>query len=723
MQDHDSHKKNISNLLLAADTSSKENPLQTAVHFLKIVRKRWMILSASFALIVAVFFVKHFTAKEKFYASAELIAISDQFTSSDVLNHPLLKLGPELIVSDEVIEAAAARVSLKEADGITKVKSEDEVEFLLKNFAVSATRSKPHVIHITFYDQDEDQAKDCLNAIIVSYQEYAQKSMEEWKQKKIKLQQERIKFYEESDKEVAFGSKLIEQAEAMSNSLNSIKGEFDSENPLHREQLSHSLQEQIYGMHPDLGNKETRSEKIADGTSPTTPIEESQKIDNKSGSNQNSPELNPGKKDQDPLNQKLVDGSSGKPVPAVEPETVPGESPLPNKSPNLVSGHSINKTTTKMDGFEKELAQLQLLLYQSRILNQLRSTVVRIEQKARSRQNLASELEIPIHVKVNKKTKSQVLGESQSAKRMILVVCFLATGLGIGLIFVMDQFDDHFRSPVEAEKILVKPVLGIIPAMENSGNENQTSYQRKESFFVTKVFMENHGIGKGITGITSGSRLENSSEISYDLAKIYAQSGEKTLLIDANFRDGKLTDTLNHTLGIGLSDLLQQPEASEEAIKRLVCSTDEDNLFFISQGTKSSTPLLLFDQKRLQTILNWAKENYDLVILDLPSATEFNDSKVIGRYCKRVLFVISPELTTRLATRRAMVAMESFGCHIAGTIFIDRGKSQVWDSAETPDSPLFNINQILVSSIGNQNDQPDHESDSNDDTSKTIRVA
>ena len=235
--------------------------------------------------------------------------------------------------------------------------------------------------------------------------------------------------------------------------------------------------------------------------------------------------------------------------------------------------------------------------------------------------------------------------------------------------------------------------------------------------------MENYGIGTGITGITSGSRTENSSEISYDLARIYAQSGVKTLLIDANFRDGKLTENLNHTLGIGLSDLLQQPGASGEAIKRLVCNTDEANLSFISQGTKSSTPLLLFDQKRLQTILSWAEENYDHVILDLPSATEFNDPKVIGRYCKHVLLVVSPELTTRLATRRALVSLESFGCHVAGTIFIDRGKSQVWDSNETSDSPLFNINQVMISTIGKQDSQSDSDKSSEEDSSKSIRVA
>ena len=447
MHNHDSQKKNISHLLMAADVNSKENPLQTAIQFLKLVRKRWIIVSASFALVVAIFLVRHFTAKESYYASAELIAISEQYTSSDILNHPLLKLGQELIVSDEIMDVAAEQLTIRENG--KEVKPEDKVEFLRENFGVTSTRSKPHVIQLTFYDHDEEQARKCLDAIIASYQQFAEKSMEEWKEKKLKEQQERIKFYEESDREVAFGSKLIEQAEAMSMSLQNIKGEFDSDNPHHREQLSLSLQEQIYGIRPDLKDTESGHDQPVDNQSPENVPPEN----NKTETGTNNVENNPGANENAPISPVIAQDETKKPatIPGTETENPATTGP---EKPNLIASGGINPVSNKkkLDAFEKELAQLQLLLYQSRILNQLRSTVVRIEQKARSRENLAAELEIPIHVNINKKTETKLIGEGSSSKRMLLVVCFLATGLGVGLIFVMDQFDDHFRSPVEAEK-------------------------------------------------------------------------------------------------------------------------------------------------------------------------------------------------------------------------------------------------------------------------------
>ncbi|WP_084208232.1 polysaccharide biosynthesis tyrosine autokinase [Cobetia marina] len=136
------------------------------------------------------------------------------------------------------------------------------------------------------------------------------------------------------------------------------------------------------------------------------------------------------------------------------------------------------------------------------------------------------------------------------------------------------------------------------------------------------------------------------SFVSANLAAVCAQAGNRVLVIDADMRRGHVHQSMaGQQVGAvapGLSDyLLGKVERS--AIIRSIADESlavvgedgetPDTLCYVARGTSPSNPSELLLQARFSELLEWASENFDMVIVDTPPILAVTDAAIVGKLC------------------------------------------------------------------------------------------
>ncbi|EPJ8140730.1 tyrosine-protein kinase, partial [Escherichia coli] len=86
------------------------------------------------------------------------------------------------------------------------------------------------------------------------------------------------------------------------------------------------------------------------------------------------------------------------------------------------------------------------------------------------------------------------------------------------------------------------------------------------------------------------------------------------------------------------------------------------------RGMAPPNPAELLMHKRFAELINWASENYDIVVLDTPPILAVTDPAVIGHYAGTTLLVARFELNTVKEIEVSIKIFENTGIQVKGCI-------------------------------------------------------
>nr|BCN22293.1 putative tyrosine protein kinase [Vibrio mimicus] len=155
------------------------------------------------------------------------------------------------------------------------------------------------------------------------------------------------------------------------------------------------------------------------------------------------------------------------------------------------------------------------------------------------------------------------------------------------------------------------------------------------------------------------------SFVSTNFAAVAAKTGQKVLLIDADMRKGYLQKPFGLPWENGLSDYLAGKLALESSIK--TCPVE--NLAIITRGQVPPNPSELLMHKRMEELLQWASEHYDLVIVDTPPVLAVTDPSIVGAHAGTTLMVARFGQNTAKEIDVARHRFEQSGIEVKGVIF------------------------------------------------------
>ncbi|MGB4812479.1 MAG: chain length determinant protein tyrosine kinase EpsG [Methylophilaceae bacterium] len=144
--------------------------------------------------------------------------------------------------------------------------------------------------------------------------------------------------------------------------------------------------------------------------------------------------------------------------------------------------------------------------------------------------------------------------------------------------------------------------------------------------------------------IVTPNRGEGGSYLAANLAVMFSQLGERTLLVDANMRNPRQQAIFNIKETRGLSDIIAG-RAGIDAVNQIEFF---DDLSVVTAGTIPPNPQELLNRASFTYFMNQAASQYDVVIVDTAPATESADAQAVVARCGGAL-IVSRLNRTRLA--------------------------------------------------------------------------
>jgi chain length determinant protein tyrosine kinase EpsG len=218
----------------------------------------------------------------------------------------------------------------------------------------------------------------------------------------------------------------------------------------------------------------------------------------------------------------------------------------------------------------------------------------------------------------------------EDAERILQVhrergIRFGEAGKALGLIKQADidfalyqQFDYPYLVPGESK---VSP--SIVAAFDPSRPEVESLRVLRSQLMLR--WFDNTPTRK-VLAVISAAPKEGRSFITANLAVVFAQLGERTLLIDGDLRNPVQHSLFGLDNRIGLSAVLSRRAGMEviEPIKPL------RNLFILPAGAPPPNPHELLARRAFSDLLDEASANFDVVLLDSPPASTTADAQILA---------------------------------------------------------------------------------------------
>ncbi|MGB4064284.1 MAG: chain length determinant protein tyrosine kinase EpsG [Azonexus sp.] len=172
-------------------------------------------------------------------------------------------------------------------------------------------------------------------------------------------------------------------------------------------------------------------------------------------------------------------------------------------------------------------------------------------------------------------------------------------------------------------------------------------------------------IGHKTMAVVSAGRAEGRSFTAANLAVVFSQLGERTLLIDADLRNPSQHNIFRLENKLGLSSLLAGRAELAEAVIRIPGLID---LSVLPAGATPPNPQELLARPVFNALMATAAGQYDIVIVDTPAGAETADSQTIAARTRGAVVVARKDMSSAPALQAFVTSLQHSGVAVVGAV-------------------------------------------------------
>jgi polysaccharide biosynthesis transport protein len=267
---------------------------------------------------------------------------------------------------------------------------------------------------------------------------------------------------------------------------------------------------------------------------------------------------------------------------------------------------------------------------------------------------------------------------------------FLALIGGVGSAFAAEGLDQTLRTTDQVEAQLGLPVLASLPYREGNrkqhkaatlpraraaanGDTSQNGSHRYSGYrgLVTALrsFDENGRHEARTIGVVGVGVSKLRSRVAGNVAIEAAASGtESVLLIDADARRRRIAKRFHLNGASGWREILAGTASAKSCVQR----AKPGNLNVMGPGgTKEDEPESGSSVNTLEQ-LDGIKSDYGMVVVDLPTPNNLDDSPAFDTWVDEAVLVVEAEHTRVQAAQRVMDMLNLSGVHVTGVVLANR---------------------------------------------------
>lgn len=298
---------------------------------------------------------------------------------------------------------------------------------------------------------------------------------------------------------------------------------------------------------------------------------------------------------------------------------------------------------------------LQTLYNQLRVLKSLQTGNVEFVQQARVPTNPSS----------------------PRIKRDTALGLFLGLLLGLAIVALAERLDDQLKDRLDVERLSDQPILVEVPQQQVRRPEEVGGiFDRAhlEAFGLLRASLRYLNVERRlhVLVVTSASPSEGKSTVASGLAVAAASVGTRTLLIEADLRKPSLAGLFGVPAGAGISEVLTGQADFHDAVRTIDVSGDGDDIStridVMFSGAVPPNPAMLSESQMLVDLLDRAKTEYELVVVDTPPVGLVSDAIPMLQVADGVLVVCSLGVSRRAAVSHLFERLDQVHAPILGVV-------------------------------------------------------
>lgn len=240
--------------------------------------------------------------------------------------------------------------------------------------------------------------------------------------------------------------------------------------------------------------------------------------------------------------------------------------------------------------------------------------------------------------------------------------------LGVGLSFFIEFLDTSVKAMEDVERYLGLPVIGVVSHNTGSLARGEADAGEVEAYRMLRTNIE---FSKGNEQTNSFAMLsaaggEGKSFTTANLACVFAQNGNRVLVVDSDLRRPTQHELFSVPHTIGLADYLTGSQSMEDVIQQ----SNMANVWIIVAGGKdlARAALPMLTSQRMNDLAQALKGRFDIVLYDTPPVLVVSDAVIVAREVGAAILVIQHRRYPRKMAKRTVQVIESAGAKMVGVV-------------------------------------------------------
>jgi polysaccharide biosynthesis transport protein len=245
----------------------------------------------------------------------------------------------------------------------------------------------------------------------------------------------------------------------------------------------------------------------------------------------------------------------------------------------------------------------------------------------------------------------------------------LGLAVGLGLALLRESLDTTIKDDADVETATGLTVLASVPVNPDINDtpviqQGAASPVWSESYRKLRTnisYLSPDNPPRSLM-VTSAHQGDGKTLTAANLAASLAQSGRRTVLVEADLRRPSLGRLLGLVPDVGVTSVVTGKATVEEVIQHA------HGFDVLTSGPIPPNPSELLESQSFRGLIDSLLESYDAVVVDTPPLIAVTDAAVVGAVSDASIVVCRSKRTKAPELRRALLSLRAVDAKIAGVV-------------------------------------------------------